>query len=329
MAVQTKNHALAPHPAFWATHPGYQQLFGQPHMTLGLVTPIDPYRGAVPDMENHLELAQLADKLGFQGLWLRDVPLLDPNFGDAGQTFDPWTYLGYLAGQTQQIILGTAAIVLPLRQPVHIAKSAATVDRLSNGRFILGVASGDRPIEYPSFRMNFSNRAERFRETVKLMRQLWGEEFPQINSALVEMQKTDLLPKPIKGNIPIVVAGHAQQSPEWIAQYADGWFFHPYPLQMLKDKIAQWQQAVVKYVNIENKPLLGALLIDLEDNPKAPAMRFRLGYQTGREQLIEILKLHASMGIKHLLFNLKFSRRPGKEVLQELAEEVMPALSSS
>lgn len=103
-------------------------------------------------------------------------------------------------------------------------------------------------------------------------------------------------------------------------------FFHPYPLQMLKDKIAQWQQAVVKYVNIENKPLLGALLIDLDHNPKAPALRFRLGYQTGREQLIEILKLHARMGIKHLLFNLKLSRRPGKEVLQELAEEVMPVL---
>ncbi|WP_324027260.1 LLM class flavin-dependent oxidoreductase [Maribacter sp. BPC-D8] len=59
---------------------------------------------------------------------MRDVPFNVPSFGDAGQTFDPFTYLGYLARQTSEIALGVSSIALPLHHPVYVAKSAATID---------------------------------------------------------------------------------------------------------------------------------------------------------------------------------------------------------
>ncbi|RML86519.1 Luciferase protein, partial [Pseudomonas syringae pv. maculicola] len=59
-----------------------------------------------------------ADKAGFAALWLRDVPMLDPAFGDAGQIFDPFVYAGLLAGVTQRICIGTAGIVMTLRHPL-------------------------------------------------------------------------------------------------------------------------------------------------------------------------------------------------------------------
>jgi luciferase-type oxidoreductase len=109
-------------------------------------------------MKDHLERIQVVEQLGFKALWIRDVPFNVPSFGDAGQTFDPFTYLGFLAGKTTDIALGVASIALPLHLPVHVAKSAATIDQLSDGRLILGVASGDRPDEYPAMGIDFEKR---------------------------------------------------------------------------------------------------------------------------------------------------------------------------
>ncbi|MEL7130685.1 MAG: LLM class flavin-dependent oxidoreductase, partial [Pseudomonadota bacterium] len=134
----------------------YNTVFRPNRLSLGLVVPIESYKkGPVPTMEHHIERVQLAEKLGFSAVWLRDVPFNVPSFGDAGQTYDPFVYLGFLAGQTQQIALGVASIILPLRHPAHVAKAAATADVLSGGRLLLGVASGDRPEEYPALNLPY------------------------------------------------------------------------------------------------------------------------------------------------------------------------------
>ncbi|MEM8861742.1 MAG: LLM class flavin-dependent oxidoreductase, partial [Chloroflexota bacterium] len=139
---------------FQTLNAGYNHVFKPNRLTLGLTVPIEQYPDSpVPSMEQHVERVQLAEELGFSAVWLRDVPFNVPSFGDAGQTFDPFVYLGLLAGQTKKIALGTASIILPLRHPAHVAKAAASADALSNGRLIFGVASGDRPQEYPA--LNF------------------------------------------------------------------------------------------------------------------------------------------------------------------------------
>ncbi len=79
-------------------------------------------------MENQVALAKRAEALGFAALWLRDVSLHDPDFGDVGQIYDSWVYLGYIAAQTSSIALWpTGSIVFPLRRPIHRAKAAASV----------------------------------------------------------------------------------------------------------------------------------------------------------------------------------------------------------
>lgn len=111
---------------------------------------------------------------------MRDVPLYDPSFADAAQVFEVFSYLGYLAGITQNILLGTAAVVLPIREPLLTLKSAATVQRLSGNPLMLGVASGDRPVEYPLFRRDFEGRGPSFREQVayRLSRALRCSQLP-------------------------------------------------------------------------------------------------------------------------------------------------------
>ena len=78
-------------------HMGFSKTFAEDHLTVGLVFPIESYRGALPTMENQVELARRIEHLGFSALWFRDVPLNDPYFGGVGQIYDTWVYMGYIA----------------------------------------------------------------------------------------------------------------------------------------------------------------------------------------------------------------------------------------
>lgn len=150
----------------------YNSVFKPNQLSIGIVVPIENYDSSpVPTMKLHLERVQLIEELGFKALWIRDVPINVPSFGDAGQTYDPFTYLGYLAGQTSKIALGISSIALPLHHPIHVAKSAATIDQLSEGRLILGVASGDRYEEYPAMGIDYESRGAQFRSSFNYIRE--------------------------------------------------------------------------------------------------------------------------------------------------------------
>ena len=159
--------------AFKTINAGYNNTFKPGRLSVGMVVPIETYTNSpVPTMKHHIERVQLAEDLGFSAIWLRDVPFNVPSFGDAGQVFDPFVYLGALAGQTTKIALGVSSIILPLRHPAHVAKAAASADALSQGRLIMGIASGDRPEEYPALNIPFEKRGALFKESYDYIRQM-------------------------------------------------------------------------------------------------------------------------------------------------------------
>jgi len=206
----------------------YNTTFQQGRLSLGLVVPLERYvDGPAPTMTRHLERVRLAEELGFAALWLRDVPFNVPSFGDAGQMYDPFVYLGLLAGQTQRIALGVASIILPLRHPAHVAKAAASVDVLSGGRLLLGVASGDRPQEYPAMNMTFEDRGERFQDSFNYIRTM-GQDYPAFETAQgASAGAMDMLPKPSGARLPMLVTGGSRQHPDWVAAHSDGWITYP------------------------------------------------------------------------------------------------------
>ena len=152
-------------------------------MTLGLAEPLTGGRGPVPDLQMLLRdtaaVAKHAEDAGATALWFRDVPLLVDEFRDAGQILDPFTHMAYLAAHTSSIGLATASTVLTLRHPIHVAKQAASVDQLSGGRVALGVATGDRPEEFPAFKRRRADRADDFRHAVDYVRALWRPGTPR------------------------------------------------------------------------------------------------------------------------------------------------------
>lgn len=312
-----------------ASHPGFSRMFQPGRLTLGVFFPIEAFEGPHPKMTDQVALARRAHELGFAALWFRDVPLLDPRFGDVGQIYDPWTYLGFIAAQTQHIALATGSIVLPLRHPLHVAKAAASVDVLSGGRMVLGVATGDRPVEFPAFGRPFETRGEAFRESLAFMRRAWREHFPEIQSSHGTLTGADLVPKPCLSDLPVMVTGWAQQSLEWIARHADAWVMYPQPTPVQAAKLRAWAQAQARVAGATAKPFGQSLYIDLAREPDARPVPIHLGYRLGHRPLVVLLRELRDIGVAHVALNLKYGSRSAAEVLEELGAEVLPLFPAS
>lgn len=294
-------------------------------VSLGLLLPVDNdwarWRGpgvSMPDLAQGTSHVRLADEIGFRGAWLRDVPTFDPVNGDPGQVFDPWTYLGYLAAVTRRITLGTAAVVTPLDHDLHLAKRAASVDVLSNGRFVLGVATGDRPPEYDVFGVDYASRGARFRATVERLPGLWAGDA----AAYRRICATPfvLAPTPVQRRLPQVVVGRAQQSLEWIAAHADGWFSYAASIEQLAALGRDWQ-AAQQACGCAGKPLMMALRVILDSDRNAPLSHFPMGVRAGIGELKRYLDLLHGAGIAHLALNLRMSVRPVAQVLEEIGRD--------
>jgi len=316
--------AVNDEPGFQSINRGYNSVFRPNHLSLGLVVPLETYsQGPVPTMTRHLERVQLAEQLGFSAVWLRDVPFNVPAFGDAGQMYDPFVYLGLLAGQTNRIALGVASIVLPLRHPAHVAKAASSVDVLSGGLLILGVASGDRPDEYPALNLSLDDRGDRFRDSFDYIERMW-EDAPAFENCYGSPHGgMDMLPKPTTGRLPLLITGGSQQDPHWIARHGDGWITYPRELATQARIIGDWR-AHVEAVGGPAKPAAQSLYVDLSKDPQTPPQPIHLGFRLGASHLRTYLKSLEAIGVNHVALNLRFNQADTEETMQRLADNILP-----
>ena len=321
---------LQMHPAL-QKHAGFQRLFQPNTLTLGLILPLETHRTPAPTMADHIAMAQRAESLGFGALWLRDVPFYDPNYGDVAQIFEPMVYMAYLAAATQRIALGSAALVLPTREPMYLAKQATSIDQLSEGRLILGLSAGDRESDYPMLNVDYDSRGERYRDAWSVFRQLSEESFPNFHSERFGGSSgvLDLVPKPLHGRVPSIAVGRAQQNLDWLAQNADGFLTFAPSIARVRSVALDWQNQVRKAVGEDCfKPFgLGGFL-DLAADPDLPYQRIPGGFRAGRNGLIEYLNSARNAGAAHMALNPHISRQPYTEILDELAEYVLPHFPS-
>ena len=306
----------------------FNRVFQPGRLSLGLVVPLQSYRtSAVPDMHGDIERAVLADQLGYAALWLRDVPFNVPSFGDAGQIYDPFVYLGLLAGATKDIGLGVASIILPLRHPAHVAKAAASVDVLSGGRMLLGVASGDRPEEFPAMGQGFEDRGARFRESLDYIRAA-ADDMPQYSGSHGTLPgHIDMIPKPTAGQLPILITGGSQQAPDWVAAHGDGWMTYPRDVALQGRVVADYRSRV-QAAGQTDKPVMQSLYVDLLNDVDATPCPIHLGFQSGVGFLKRYLKNLEAHGVNHVALNLRFNAADNDDTIRRLADELLPEFNA-
>ncbi len=173
-----------------------------------------------------VEIARAVESAGWDGLAYTEHPA--PGYrwlAEAGghQTLDPFVALGAAAAVTERIKLLTYITVVPYRNPLMLAKAAATVDMISNGRFILGMGTGYLKTEFFALGADFEERNEMFDEALDVMPLHWsGERFSYEGK---HFSARDILarPSPRSGNIPIWIGGNAKVSLRRAATRAQGW----------------------------------------------------------------------------------------------------------
>ncbi len=144
---------------------------------------------------------------------------------DVSTTFhEPFVMFGFLAGVVPSMELVTGVIILPQRQTALVAKQAAEVDLLTNGRFRLGVGVGWNHVEYEALGQRFDQRGLRSEEQIALMRRLWTETSVTHAGRFDTITGAGLAPMPVQRPIPIWIGGRSDATYRRIGRLADGWF---------------------------------------------------------------------------------------------------------
>jgi probable F420-dependent oxidoreductase len=198
-----------------------------------------PINIGMESVEQIVGLAQLAESLGFESVWTFEhamIPLdyqsrypysSDGKMGGGADTpfLDPLIALTAVAAHTHTLRLGTGVNILSQANPLLLAKQAASLDVLSNGRFMLGAGIGWLKEEFDAMGVPFQRRGARYDDYVVAMRKVWSGEVVEHHSDFLDWSGFKSYPLPVQeGGVPIIVGGSKGKAFERIARLGDGWF---------------------------------------------------------------------------------------------------------
>ena len=203
--------------------------------------PMLPQAGPAARRELVLRVAQTAEDAGYDSVWVNDHVVFPREWTSRypysptgrppgrvtieGSLLEPLTELAFVAAATSRVELGTAVFVLPMRQPVLMAKVLATIDHLAGGRLILGAGIGWAKEEFEVLGMPWDRRGARFEEMIRLLRAFWTQEWVDFTGEFYTVDGWTSRPQPPR-HVPILVGGHGPAQMRRIGQLADGWLTH-------------------------------------------------------------------------------------------------------
>ena len=190
------------------------------------------------EAEGLAEVARLAESLGFESLWASEHIVVPERvtsrypFNAEGRLHNdptaarpnPLIWLAFAAAATSRIRLGTCVLLLPLRNPVLLAKETATLDRLSGGRLTLGIGIGWMREEFDILASEWSDRGRRTEEYIGVLRALWQPGPRSFSGATISFEDVHCRPTPVRESIPIVVSGTSDAAARRAGRLGDGYF---------------------------------------------------------------------------------------------------------
>ena len=182
------------------------------------------FLGDQEDLESIKRMIPEIERLGFHSIWVHDRI-----FHDEVNVIEPLSLLSYAAAQTSRVKLGTSVLLLPFRNPIIFAKMVASLDFLSSGRLILGLARGGThtgigDIEYGAFDIPIRSGGRVVASAVALAKKFWTESKVSMSNDFWKVERATMLPGPIqKPHPPIWLGGTSPGALRRVARFGDGW----------------------------------------------------------------------------------------------------------
>ncbi|HET9456696.1 MAG TPA: LLM class flavin-dependent oxidoreductase [Candidatus Limnocylindrales bacterium] len=182
-----------------------------------------PHFGAEADQDLLVEGSRLAERLGFDSLWVRDHLVFHPHgMEGTDRTFiEPFVTLAYLAGVTETIGLG-AATIIPFRHPINLAYSVASLSWMTRRTFELGIGAGNFQHEFDVIGQGDIDRPAMMREQTLIARELWTGKSVEWHSELYDFSDVDLKPQPLYP-VPVWWGGATPASVRLAVEFCEGW----------------------------------------------------------------------------------------------------------
>jgi probable F420-dependent oxidoreductase len=294
-------------------------------MKFGAVLPI--WQLTVAEAES---LAVRAEDLGLDGVFVPDHILAKPATTEhyGAHWPDPFALLAFLAGRTRRIHLGASVIVLPYRNALVAAKSAATVDQVSGGRFIFGVGVGWDQEEFVDLGLPFHRRGRMSDDYIRAIKAAWATDIPAYKGEFLSFSGATFSPRPVqRPNPPIWVGGSpgatSQAALRRCAELGDAW--HPLALSLddVERGYASVREMATRHGRRDAPGLAPRNLLDLTDRQKGPG---RAAFQGSPDEVAADVRRAKALGAEWLTFDLPRVDVPGMvRAMERLAREVAPA----
>jgi len=246
---------------------------------------------------------------------------------------DPLAVLPWLAGVTNRVALGTSVVILPYRSPIPVAKLLASVDVLSGGRLIFGAAVGWVEGEFDALGVPFKERASRSDEALELMRTLWTQEHPKIQTKRHRVQDVVVSPMPLqKPRPPLYIGGSSEAAFRRVARLGDGWHASSTNHDAFRQG-ADTVRRLWKEAGREGSPYFSLRIPILIDGVHRAAVDMALvrGRHTlngSAKQIAEELRGFQALGLGHVALEVSYSTFPAiLETIDLVADEIKPRVA--
>ena len=288
-------------------------------MKIGLI----PINMAVPDARQLIASAQKAEAIGVESLWTFEhviIPLdyqskypYSPNgkMGAPPETnlVDPLLALAAIAASTTKLRLATGVNILSQTNPLYLAKQAASLDFVSNGRFMLGVGIGWLREEFDALGVPFERRGARFDDSVVAMRKVWSGEVVEHQSEFLRWSGFKSFPLPIqKPGVPIIIGGSKGKAFERIAKYGDGWYAPTGNIAQLTELLVPLEKACAAIGRKRSSVEITAMWVPASEGT-------------------DVVKRYAELGVKRLVVPTFAIGGASVEALDRFGGEVLAKLA--
>ena len=302
-----------------------------------------PRRGEMAGPEQLRNVAQRAEALGYDHVWVSDHIILPkkvdsfyPYAEDGVATFkpdepyyEPLSALNFIAGCTQRVRLGTHVLIIPYRNPVLTAKILSTLDVLSGGRVILGAGVGWMEEEFQAMGLDtYKDRGAVTDEYLQVYKELWTKEDASFDGKYYQISDTGFEPKPVqKPHPPVWIGGHSGPAVRRAAKYGDGWMpigLRPPAIlepEELAGKIARLRKLTVEAGRAEDAVALtfstGVVFNDAAGSSRA-------WMQGNPDQIASDLRQYQDLGVSNFIVNFQGGTVPElQENMERFSREVI------